>query len=444
MTDASTVKKVSATGEELLGAVRAQMVMQNNSYDDRLPQVTRQSLQQFGNYLATYETAANDFIRTLINLVGRVEITYRMFTNPLRALKKGMLEFGDTVEMVYVPLAKAHAFNPAVAEKEWMKREIPSAVTAFAKLNYKVFYKATIEDDDLRAAFTSWSAFDRFVSGVFNSMWVGAEQDEYLVMKNQIRAFGEAGGFNVATIPVVTDSESAKAALASIKAVSNTLPFMSPIYNSIGIDTLTPKDKQVLLIDAEYDAYLSVLGYATLFNLEPARAQYRVIVVDSIPLDNVHAILMDEDWYAVYDSLQKFRKAENGEGLYWNYWAHYWRIVAVCPWANAVAFTTVNPTMSAFTIARPTGNSAAAPIPYGGEGTMIKNIAGTGMYPQGAVWGLDGNTSSATTISPYGTVYVAPDETATQLHVWAYSTFGGSYKGPHFDETQVYIGPANP
>lgn len=420
----NTVARVSANGPALLSALRDEMVNSNPSYADRLPEVTRDSLREFGAYLSKYDAAANDFIRSMVNLIGRVQITYTMFTNPLRALKKGELEFGDTVEMVYASLPKAHAFNPADAEKLWMKREIPNVMTAFARLNYKVFYKMTLEEDDMRAGFMDWAAFDRMISMFFAQMTNAAEQDEFLTMKQQLAAYAAAGGFAVATIPAVTDQTSAQVALAKIKAVSNSLPFFSTNYNGVGAYTMTPKNKQVLLVDANTDAYLSVLGYATLFNLEPARAQYRVIQVDEIPIDGVSAILMDEDLYQVFDNLQKFRKAENGEGLYWQYWAHYWRIIALCPWANAVAFVTTTPTVTAITLTAP-----ADRIPYGGEGTVTKKVTGTGLYPQAVVYTLAGNTSESTVISPFGTIYVDQNETATSLTVTATSTFDSDITG---------------
>lgn len=102
-------------------------------------------------------------------------------------------------------------------------------------------------------------------------------------------------------------------ALAKMKAVSNKMAFMRSDYNSLGVLTATPKEKQVLIIDADTDAYLAVLGYSTLFNLEPAKVQYRVIVVDEIPIQDTHAILIDEDFYAVWDALQKFTRDMNGK-----------------------------------------------------------------------------------------------------------------------------------
>lgn len=424
MKSPTTLQKVTNDPVALMQGVRAAMTRANPSLEDRLPEVTVDNLRDFGSAIMSYQPAQNEFVDTLVNLIGKIWITYRLFTNPLRILKKGILEYGDTVEMVYVNVAKAHQFDPAIAETEWMKRELPDAETAFAKLNYRVFYKTTISDDMLRNAFMSWQGVSDFISGVFNAMYTGAEYDEFAVMKQQLAAYGENGGFAVQVIPDVTDDTTAHAALAAMKAASNKMAFMSGAYNSLGVLTATPKEKQVLLIDADTDAYLSVLGYATLFNLEPARTQYRIIVVDEIPLENVHAILVDEDFYAVWDALQKFTRDMNGQGLYWNYWAHYWRAFAVCPWANAIAFTSVKPTVTAVTV-----SPATATVAPGEKVKFRAQATGTGNPPAAATWTVTGAADSSTQVSPSGTLYVGAKETATSLTVTATNIYDNSKSG---------------
>ena len=423
MKSAKVLTNVSNNPSKILTALRAQMVAENPSFENRLPEVTQDNIREFGTAVLDYQPTQNAFVDTLVNLIGRVWITYRLFTNPMRVLKKGILEYGDTVELVYTNLAKAHQFDPAQAEEEWMKREIPDVTTAFAKLNYQVFYKKTITDDMLRQAFMSWQGLSDFISSVFNSMYSGAETDEFITMKNLLAQYGEAGKFAVEVIDEVTDNTSAHMALAKMKAVSNKMSFMRADYNSLGVLTATPKEKQVLIIDANTDAYLAVLGYSTLFNLEPAKVQYRVIVVDEIPIADTHAILIDEDFYAVWDALQKFTRDMNGQGLYWQYWAHYWRIMAVCPFANAVAFVTTAPTITEIEVTPATTNYAQDTITQ-----MNVTVTGTGLYPQGVTWSISGNTDTTTNIARDGSLYFGKAETGT-ITITATSVFDKSKTG---------------
>lgn len=430
----NTVKAMPKNTVDVLKAINNEMLRNNPGFEDRLPEVTQENIREYGTALLSYQPTQNEFIDTMVNLIGRIWIEYRMFTNPLRVLKKGMLEYGDTVEMMYTRIAKAHQFDPAQAETEWMKREIPDVVTAFAKRDYTVFYKATISDDMLRAAFMGWGQLSDFINSVFNSMYTGAEFDEYRTMMQLLDNYGAAGKFGILTVNDITDKDSAHEALAKVKALSNKMTFLRNDFNSLGVVTATPKANQVLIIDADWDAYFDVQGYATLFNLEPARAQYRKIVVDDFPdtLKNggVHAILIDEDFYACWDCLQKFVRDMNGQGLYWQYWAHYWRILAVCPFANAVAITTKTPTITAVTVTpdKPTVN----------KGTSIQftaTVTGTGLFPQNVTWSVMGNSDPTTTITPMGMFTMGANETGT-VQVKATSVFDTDKNG----STTVTIG----
>lgn len=423
MKSAKVLTNVTNNAPQILSALRAQMVAENPSFENRLPQVTQDNIREFGTAVLDYQPTQNAFVDTLVNLIGRVWITYRLFTNPMRVLKKGILEYGDTVELVYTNLAKAHQFDPAQAEEEWMKREIPDVNTAFAKLNYQVFYKQTISDDMLRQAFMSWQGLSDFISSVFNAMYTGAELDEFTTMKNLLAQYGTAGKFAVEVIGEVTDNTSAHMALAKMKAVSNKMAFMRSDYNSLGVLTATPKEKQVLIIDADTDAYLAVLGYSTLFNLEPAKVQYRVIVVDEIPIQDTHAILIDEDFYAVWDALQKFTRDMNGQGLYWQYWAHYWRIMAVCPFANAVAFVTSAPTITSITVSH-----SSTTVNKGATVQMTATVEGTGLFPQGVTWSISGNSDNTTAITRDGVLTIGSTE-AGPVTVTATSVYNTEKNG---------------
>ena len=107
MKSAKVLTSVTNDAPQILTALRAQMVAENPSFENRLPQVTQDNIREFGTAVLDYQPTQNAFVDTLVNLIGRVWITYRLFTNPMRVLKKGILEYGDTVELVYTNLAKA-------------------------------------------------------------------------------------------------------------------------------------------------------------------------------------------------------------------------------------------------------------------------------------------------------------------------------------------------
>ena len=62
-------------------------------------------------------------------------------------------------------------------------------------------------------------------------------------------------------------------------------------------------------------------------------------------LKNVKAVLLDENWFQVYDNNNKFTEKYVASGLYWNYFYHTWKTVSYSPFANCVVFTTNNTTV---------------------------------------------------------------------------------------------------
>ena len=59
----------------------------------------------------------------------------------------------ETIEEIFVNIAKPFQFDPEVAENTVFKREIPDVRSAFHIMNYQKYYKATIQNDQLRQAF---------------------------------------------------------------------------------------------------------------------------------------------------------------------------------------------------------------------------------------------------------------------------------------------------
>ena len=163
-TNTNTVAYQSADDViKILNAIR------NNAsldYQNRVPVATRDNLTDIGNKVVNYTATMNEFINALVNRIARVIITSKMYKNPLREFKKGLLEYGETVEEVFVNIAKAHEFDPETAESEVFKREMPDVLAAFHKLNYQNFYKVTISVEQLRQAFLSYQGISDLISRI--------------------------------------------------------------------------------------------------------------------------------------------------------------------------------------------------------------------------------------------------------------------------------------
>lgn len=412
------IQKMTANSVEILNAIRAQA---DAEYQNRIPIATQENLREVGNAMMQYRPAQNTFLNALVNRIARVIISSKSYQNPLREFKRGIMEYGETVAEYFVNIAKAHQFDPAVAEKEWMKREIPDVQGVFHTMNYQNFYKVTISDRELRQAFLSQDGVTDLIARIVDSLYTGSEYDEFLIMKQLIVDAAQDGKMYPVQIPAIS-AANAKEIVTIIKSISNDMAFMKAKYNSMGVLTATPKTDQILILDSRFDAVIDVEVLASAFNMEKAEFMGRRILIDDFAdLTGVVAAIVDSDWFMVFDNILEFTENYNGEGLYWQYWYHCWKTFSNSPFANAILFTTDTVQATAVTI------TPAAPSTTKGQQIQFQAVvSGTGYIPQDVSWSVTGQQSQDTKINRAGLLTVAADETATSLTVKAISGYNPS------------------
>ena len=67
-----------------------------------------QSLKDFGNAIINFQGNSNAFLGALINRIGRVIITSKMYENPWSVFKRGIMEYGETIEEIFVSMAEPY------------------------------------------------------------------------------------------------------------------------------------------------------------------------------------------------------------------------------------------------------------------------------------------------------------------------------------------------
>jgi hypothetical protein len=110
------VNTLNATTMDILNVIR-----QNASYDyqQNVPEVTKFSdVPKVGEIIYGTPAFANQFINALVNRIALVRVQSATFNNPYSILKKGYLEFGETVEDIFVSIANVVDFNVEKSEKK--------------------------------------------------------------------------------------------------------------------------------------------------------------------------------------------------------------------------------------------------------------------------------------------------------------------------------------
>lgn len=343
------------------------VIRQNASYDyqQNVPEVaTVNDIPKVGEIIYGTPAFANQFINALVNRIAIVRVQSATFNNPYSILKKGYIEYGETVEDIFVSIAKAVDFNVEKAPKREFQRTIPDVRSAFHVMNWRVMYPITIQDEDLRQAFLSVDGVQNLIANIVDSVYTAAEYDEFLLFKYLLIKSISHGKMYPISIGAGTDLSEAA---VQFRGTSNLLPFMSNDYNEAAVKTNTPKDRQVIFMDAMFNAQFDVNVLASAFNMDKADFMGRLFLIDNWTdfdnerfdiiransdgieevtanelslLANVKAVILDDNWFQVYDNNNKFTEKYVASGLYWNYFYHTWKTVSNSPFANAVVFVT--------------------------------------------------------------------------------------------------------
>lgn len=354
------VNALNASTIDIINVIR-----QNASYDyqQNVPVVTTaKDIPKVGEVIYGTPAFANQFINTLVNRIALVRAQSATFNNPYAILKKGYLEFGETVEDIFVQIANVIDYSAEKAPARELKRTIPDVKSAFHTMNWRVMYPVTIQDEDLRMAFVSVDGVQNLIAKIVDSVYTAAEYDEFLLFKYLLIKSISSGKMYPVSIGDGTDlKDSAKA----FRGTSNVIQFMSNEYNEAGVKTNTPKDRQVIFMDAMFNAEFDVEVLASAFNMEKADFMGRLFLIDNWTtfdnkrfeviransdgleeitsaelalMDDIKAVILDENFFQVYDNLNKMTENYVGSGLYWNYWYHTWKTISTSPFSNAVVF----------------------------------------------------------------------------------------------------------
>lgn len=340
------------------------VIRQNAGYDyqQSVPVISQENdIPRVGDIICGTPALANTFLNALVNRIAIVRMNSATFNNPYSVLKKGYLEFGETIENIFVNLAKAVDYNPDKAEGREFKRSIPDVRSSFAVINWRVMYPVTISDEELKTAFLSTDGVTQLIEKIVDSVYTGAEYDEFLLFKYLLIKAVTKG----IMYPIAVDDSDTKNWAKAFRGKSNLLPFIKNEYNEAGVRTNTPKDRQIIFMDSNFNANYDVEVLASAFNMDKADFMGRLFLIDDFTsfdnerfdviransdgleevtedelnlMKDVEAILLDEDWFLCYDNKNKFTEKYVSSGLYWNYFYHVWKTVSHNPFANALVF----------------------------------------------------------------------------------------------------------
>ena len=360
--------KLNASTIDILNVIRKNA---SAEYQSKVPEISEvDDIVNVGQIIYGTPAFTNQFINSLVNRIAFTIMQSATFNNPYRLLKKGYIDLGETIEDIFVNIANVVEYDPNKAKNREFARTFPDVRAAFYKMNWRVMYPITIQNEDVKLAFLSVEGVTDLITKILESLTRAYEYDEFLLFKYQlIKAIAHGKMY-----PVGVDGSDLKNYATAFKAYRNKLQFMKDDYNEAGVKNNTDDANLCVFLDAEFDASFDVNVLASAFNMDKANFIGRRFLIDDwTTFDNerwevirqntidslngstdgvvervtdeelalmadVHGVVIDERWFQFYDNLFTMKEKEVASGLYWNYFLHAWKTVAHSPFANALVF----------------------------------------------------------------------------------------------------------
>lgn len=361
------VSTLNASTVDILNVIRDNASL---AYQNSVPSVAQATdIPKVGEVIYGTPAFSNEFINALVNRIALVRVQSATFNNPYTRLKKGYLDYGESIEEIFVNIAKVFEFSQEKAESRELKQYKPDVKSAFHAMNWRVMYPVSISDEELRMAFLSAEGVTNLIAKIVDAVYTAANYDEYLLFKYMLIKACTSGGMK----PVAVNASDPKNYAKAFRGTSNMLPFMKSEYNAAGVLNTTPRSRQVIFMDAQFNADFDVDVLSAAFNMDKADFMGSLFLIDDWgSFDNdrweviransdgveevtsdeltlmgkVKALIMDEEWFQIYDNLNKFTEKFIASGLRWNYFYHTWKTVSYSPFANAVVFVTNDASIS--------------------------------------------------------------------------------------------------
>ena len=316
-----------------------------NDYQQRVPEPTQTNIDKTMGALLDpmNQNYFNQFMDALIMRIGTTYVHQQSFRNPLREFKRSQMLYGSTTQEIIPKWIRAHSYIDDAEDVFRMAR--PDASTWYHSQNRRDRYDITVNDIELRTAFTEDNGLNKLVSAIMNVPINSDEYDEYRIMMQLIAIYEQKFGFYKHALSAApTDEDTGKEFLQALRTYAGLLRFPSTTYNNGALKDIpifVDPSELILLVTPQTQAALDVQTLSVLFHVEKAEIEYRTVLVDQFPIpdDECVALLTTRDFFMCCDTVYKNTSQYNAKTLGTNYFLHHWGVYSVSPFVPAIMFT---------------------------------------------------------------------------------------------------------
>ena len=419
--------------------------------------VQGESIAPIGKLIVSNDRLKNAFINT-VNLIGLTVIDRNYWEDPWENFTSGKIfNYGDSVRELAVDIAHVFDYNKyANSEANFLKNVVPDVYNYIHKMNYQKFYKTTTSDEQIAMAFTSEGGLMNLIEEIIGSLYEGYKYDKYIVNKYMLCRRILDG--TMTSVYINESGKTIRQIVSEIKKVSNDMTFRSPNFNPAGLRIATPFDRQITILDTDFEAKLSTEVLATSYFRNEAELRSRLAIIDGyanqdgarllevledqyIPftdseltqLANVIGNIIDDEWFCNYtysldnladNSVDGIRRTDffNPETLRNNHWLHYWGIKSTSPFKQGVVLSKVQPGVTSVAVS-PSSLTAS----QGSKVKLSAVVTTVGFANKAVQWKVQAATGEVTgkvEVSTDGVVSIPSDyDTSATITIRAISIY---------------------
>ena len=357
----------------------------SREYQERIPVASQTNFASVGQAISEYEPLYNEFLSNLINKIGKTYIEQKMFNNKLKRFKTGSISTGQDVEEMFIEMSKASGVYDSTGSNPLGRRTPPNVEVYYHRMNRQDEYCMTIGDRDFKRVFRSPELFNNFTGGLLNSIYSGAEYDEWIWFKKVLASYGHTPTYaitedlaidntkqyftqnadgetyspvvapvltNINTyyedtsttfgyydyqVAPITTADTAKAFVKTLRKAVQDVSFANTKFNSSGVKTWSNPEGMSLLLNKDVVAEVDVEVLAKAFNMGKTDIEPNIITMDDFgSMPNTYGILIDNDFFKIFDVLSHTESQRNAQGLFTNYFYHVHQILSASTFKNAV------------------------------------------------------------------------------------------------------------
>lgn len=399
--------RLNLTNAQILDTVRKYAP---NDYKERVPATTQGSVAATLQAMNAYTPNWDVFWNVFLGRIGRVQINDRMnFTNPLAKLKRPALRHGRTIQEVQANLIKARAYNAKAENVFGREGREPDIHQIFHTENRRDKYTINIPMEDvLRGSFIEGESISAFFNSLTEAPIASANNDEYLLMRSLTETYDNLWGFwNIQVDDLHnlgndlnTQVERGIKLIRAMNATYTKMKYFRTEYSPEGRNKglATKSNRLIAIIDADVNAALEAANMSFAFHNEGQQlVADDIIVLDELPISGCQALLLDEEWFQVADTLGPLSMVApmNPDNLSYNTFYHIWQVLSYSLFLGATMFSTrpdseitaAKATYTRVTLQDAAGN-ASSTIQPGEEVQLIAKVIGTNSPNQAVVYSI--------------------------------------------------------